>query len=245
MLVHVGFAVSLFFNRFIIGVRLLDVGYWSVPGPGFHVFSVLLRGADDFARGDLVSQAKSRRRRRSGRGCGRCCWPIVGLWVFGTNDMMPILGPATPIRLRTSNFIPLGSLAAIFYVVIIGYSVLQHRLLDIHVTLSRFAAQFVRLLFMMLVGFALLLLLSQAGAGQLHARFRLSPSMGVLLVSALVASFFFPQFFGKGSDKLERQILGDRFEYHARVQEFDPDHAVLSRSGIPAAGIGGACWPAR
>jgi hypothetical protein len=42
--------------------------------------------------------------------------------------------------------------------------------------------------------------------------------MVVLLVSALVASVFFPQFFGKGSDKLERQILGDRFEYHAQVQ---------------------------
>jgi signal transduction histidine kinase len=40
----------------------------------------------------------------------------------------------------------------------------------------------------------------------------------VLLASALVASVFFPQFFGKGSDKLERQILGDRFEYHAQVQ---------------------------
>jgi hypothetical protein len=42
--------------------------------------------------------------------------------------------------------------------------------------------------------------------------------MFVLLASALVASVFFPQFFGKGSDKLERQILGDRFEYHAQVQ---------------------------
>jgi signal transduction histidine kinase len=40
----------------------------------------------------------------------------------------------------------------------------------------------------------------------------------VLLASALVASFLFPQFFGKGTDKLERKILGDRFEYHARVQ---------------------------
>jgi signal transduction histidine kinase len=37
-------------------------------------------------------------------------------------------------------------------------------------------------------------------------------------VSALAASFLFPQFFGKGSDKLERKILGDKFEYHARVQ---------------------------
>ncbi len=37
-LVHAGFAVSLLFNQFIVNVRLLDVGYWSVPGLGFHLF---------------------------------------------------------------------------------------------------------------------------------------------------------------------------------------------------------------
>ena len=37
-------------------------------------------------------------------------------------------------------------------------------------------------------------------------------------MSALAASLLFPQLFGKGSDTLERKILGDKFEYHARVQ---------------------------
>jgi signal transduction histidine kinase len=111
----------------------------------------------------------------------------------------------------------MGSLAAIFYVVIVGYSVLQHQLLDIHVTLSRFAAQFVRLSFMVLVGFSLLLLLSRLEPKS-FSTFSFVASMGVLMVSALVASLFFPQFFGKGTDALERQILGDRFEYHARVK---------------------------
>jgi hypothetical protein len=32
-------AVSLFLDRFIVGVRRIDVGYFSVPGPGFHVFT--------------------------------------------------------------------------------------------------------------------------------------------------------------------------------------------------------------
>src|SRR5271156_3565205 len=31
-LIHFGFAASLYFNKFIIDVRHLDVGYWSVPG---------------------------------------------------------------------------------------------------------------------------------------------------------------------------------------------------------------------
>jgi signal transduction histidine kinase len=141
---------------------------------------------------------------------------IVGLWVFGTNDLMPILGHDT-YPLTHIKFYPLGSLAAVFYVVIIGYSVLQHRLLDVHVTLGRLAAQLVRLFFMMLVGFVLLLLVSRLAPDQ-FTPFSFGVDMGVLLISGLLAGLFFPQFFGRGSDKLERQILGDRFEYHARVQ---------------------------
>ena len=43
-------------------------------------------------------------------------------------------------------------------------------------------------------------------------------AIGVLLASALVASLLFPQFFGKGRTNWSGRILGDRFEYHARVQ---------------------------
>ena len=214
-LAHTGLAISLLFNRFIVDVRLLDVGYWSVPGIGFHIFGAsycFLTTALVWIiyRKQIGAPPTQKRRMRS------LLVAIVGLWIFGTNDMMPILGldtyPFTHIK-----FYPLGSLAAVFYVVIIGYSVLQHRLLDIQVTLSRFAAQVVRLLFMMLTGFLLLLLVSRMAPGQFTV-FSFVASGAVLLVSALAASFLFPQFFGKGSDTLERKILGDKFEYHARVQ---------------------------
>lgn len=138
------------------------------------------------------------------------------LFFFGSNDILPILGiykyPFTNL-----NIFPYGSAAAIFYGIIVGYSVLQHQLLDVHVTLSRLAAQFVRLLFMFLIGFSLLLILALIAPGEFTV-FSFYAAVGVLLGSALAASFFFPQFFGKASDALERQILGDRFEYHARVQ---------------------------
>jgi signal transduction histidine kinase len=214
-LVHIGFAVSLFMGKFIVDVRLLDVGYWSVPGPGFFTFSYFYVAITTSLVFVIYKKQKTlpptqRTRLRA------LLLAIVGLWIFGSNDLMPILGynvyPFTHIK-----FYPLGSLAAVFYVVIIGYSVLQHQLLDIHVTLSRVAAQLVRLTFMVLIGFALLLLLSRLAPTQ-FSTFSLGAAMGVLVFSAVVASLFFPQFFGKGSDALERQILGDRFEYHARVK---------------------------
>jgi signal transduction histidine kinase len=214
-LVHGAFAVSLLLNKFIVDVRLLDVGYWSVPGPGFSFFSASYCVITTSLVWILYRKQKSapptqRTRLRS------LLLAIVGLWIFGTNDMMPILGHDT-YPLTHIKFYPLGSLAAVFYVVIIGYSVLQHRLLDIQVTMSRFAAQLVRLLFMMLVGFLLLLLVSRLAPGQFTV-FSFIAAGGVLFVSSLAALFLFPQFFGKGSDTLERKILGDKFEYHARVQ---------------------------
>jgi signal transduction histidine kinase len=214
-LIHVGFAISLYFNKFIIGVQQLKVGYWSVPGPAFFPFSVVYTLIGIYLVLFLYRKQKDappmqRKRLRA------LLAAVIGLAVFGANDMMPILGRTT-YPLTNIQFFPLGSFAAVFYVLIIGYSVLQHRLLDIHVALSRFAAQMVRLVFMMLVGFLLLLVISES-APDIFTQYSFIAALCVLLASALVASVFFPQFFGTGSDKLERQILGDRFEYHAQVQ---------------------------
>ncbi len=215
-LIHVGFAISLFFNKYIIGVRLLPVGYWSVPGPGFYAFGSVYSAMVAYSLVFLYRKQKKALPMQRKRLLALLS-AVLGLVVFGTNDMMPILGrdvyPFTSIQ-----FFPLGSVAAVFYAWVIGYSILQHRLLDIHVTLSRSAAQIVRLTFMMVVGFLLLLVISELAPEHTFNIFSFSAALVVLLVSALVASVFFPQFFGKGSDKLERQILGDRFEYHAQVQ---------------------------
>jgi signal transduction histidine kinase len=215
-LIHTGFAVSLYFNYFITGVRWVnDAGYWSVPGPVFPldgIFYVVLTGTGLVM---LYWKQKScppmqRTRLRA------MLLTILGMWVFGTNDILPILGydtyPGTKVP-----FYPLGSLSALFYVMVIGYSVLQHKLLDIHVTMSRFAAQFVRLGFMFLTGLTLLLVIEHFAPENSFTSISFTAAIVVLLASALVASLLFPQFFGKGTDKLERQILGDRFEYHARV----------------------------
>ena len=220
-LIHLGFAVSLYLGWFIKDVRTTTrIGYWSVPGPAFPwygVFYLLLTttAVVMLYRKQKASAPTHRTRLRA------MLLAIAGLWVFGSNDLIPIFSdPAQPNVVYPGThipFYPMGSLAAVFYVVIIGYSVLQHQLLDIHVTMSRFAAQFVRLGFMFLTGFALLLVIQHFAPENSFSPTSFAAAIGVLLASALVASFFFPQFFGKGTDKLERQILGDRFEYHARV----------------------------
>ena len=192
-LLHAGFAVSLYFNKFIIGVRHLEVGYWSVPGPYFVAFSFVYTAIGVFLlvflyRRQQTARPMQRKRLRAMLAA------VIGLAIFGTNDLMPILGRETYPIIHV-KFFPLGSLAAVFYVLIIGYSVLQHRLLDIHVALSRMAAQMVRLTFMMLVGFLLLLVVSEF-APNIFTPISFAGALAVLLASALVASFFFPLFFG-------------------------------------------------
>ena len=197
--VHSGFAVCLFQGWFITGVRLTAAGYWSVPGPAFKwygAFYIILTIAlvTMLYQKQKISPPTQRTRLRA------LLLAIVGLWVFGTNDLIPILSdvqePVVKYPFTQIQFYPMGSLAALFYVVIIGYSVLQHRLLDIHVTLSRFAAQFVRLVFMFLIGFTLLLAIQHFGPDKAFTSFSFGAAIVVLLASALFASLLFPQFFG-------------------------------------------------
>ena len=224
-LIQCGFAVSLYFNHFINGVQWVgEAGFWSKPALGFHLNTILYMVLTASAL--IMLYLKQRACPPTQRTRLRAMLlAIPGMWVFGTNDMLPIMfykDTSVPFTYPIIHlpFYPLGSLSALFYVVVIGYSVLQHQLLDIHVTMSRFAAQLVRLVFMFLTGMTMLLVMwhfAPADKDQVPS-FAFGTAIVVLLGSALVTSFFFPQLFGRGTDKLERKILGDRFEYHARVQ---------------------------
>jgi len=217
---HLGFALALAAGWFIVGVRPDPLaGYWPLPGRAFQWFSYEYLALTSalvilLYRGQKTAAPTHRKR------LGALLLAVVGMWVFGLNDLLPVIGlnsyPFTQIQVR-----PIGGLAALFYVVVIAYSVFQHRLMDIQVTLSRFAAQIVRLLFMFLIGLILLLLIQWFAPDKFNP-FSLAAFVGVLLASALGASLLFPRFFGKSTDKLERQILGDRFEYHQRV------HSVIT-----------------
>ncbi|NBR84632.1 MAG: hypothetical protein EB141_01395 [Verrucomicrobia bacterium] len=210
------------FGFFTSGVHYLGGAYYySVAGPGFWAFVasyvivttatvvILYRKLDTLQR---LHRARVK----------ALLWANGILIGFGWNDILPIVGFDTYPFTRIAIF-PFGSAAAIFYGIIVGYSVLQHHLLDIHVTLGKAAAHAVRLLFLFLIGLLLLLLLNVFRPGEFTG-FTFLASLGVLLVSALVASIFFPRLFGKGDESLEQRILsdryGDRFEYHDKVRSF-------------------------
>jgi signal transduction histidine kinase len=220
--VHVCFAVTLFAGDFVTARRIAAEPqtdfYYSMAGPWYWAFLY------DYAICSCATMAILwlRQRKVPPLHRARLRWLIVAngiLIVFGTHDLLPILGIERYAGPGSTPIYPLGSAAAIFYGIIVCYSVLQHQLLDIRVTLSRFAAQGVRLLFMLLIGMTLLLFLTLLAPKEFRMFYFLSAS-GVLLMCALIASVLFPRFFGSGEETVERWILGDRFEYHDKIQGF-------------------------
>lgn len=214
-------ALTNVFGFFTAGVRSLGYAFYSVAGPGFWAFMVSYVVVTTATVFILYRKLGTLQRLHRAR-VKALLWANGILIGFGWNDILPIVGfdryPFTNIAI-----FPFGSAAAIFYGIIVGYSVLQHHLLDIHVTLGKAAAHAVRLLFLFLIGLLLLLLLNVFRPSE-FTPFAFFGSLGVLLVSALVASIFFPRLFGKGDESLEQRILsdryGDRFEYHDKVRSF-------------------------
>lgn len=214
-------AASNFTGFFIAGVRDLGSAYSAVAGPGFWIFLVSYGGVATATTWILLRKLRTLQRAHRAR-IKALLWANAILIGLGWNDLLPIVGLNT-YPFTDYPIFPLGSVGAVFYGIIVGYSVLQHHLLDIHVTLGKAAAHAVRFTFLFLVGLLLLLLIDVFWKDRFDA-FTFTSSLIVLLVSALVASIFFPRLFGQGGEALEHRLLskrfGDRFEYHDRIRTF-------------------------
>ena len=119
---HFFFALSLIGDWFISGVRKLQYGYWGVAGPlfWFYMASYCVLTTTPVICLWITQrnlQGLSRTRVRA------LLLAIVLIWVAGTNDLLPILG-IDYYPLVHWHFYSFGSVVAVVYVVIVGYSTL-------------------------------------------------------------------------------------------------------------------------
>ena len=201
----------------ISGVRKLHAGYWAVANWGYYLFIVYflaltLATMVILYRSQTIASPLSRR-----RIIALLC-AILGLWIFGTNDMLPIFG-VTRYPFIHREFVPIGNAASIGYALVIGYSVIQHQLLDVKVGLSKFAASLIRVGLHTIVGLfvlsmALLFLPKGFSTNIVWMTFL------VVSVSGGASSFLFPKILGKGNESLERRLLGDSFLYQEKLLDF-------------------------
>ncbi|EDY16980.1 multi-sensor signal transduction histidine kinase [Chthoniobacter flavus Ellin428] len=214
------FHVALFFSNFtgffLEGVRNVGYAWYSVAGYGFWILSGVFSLM-------WVSVAVLFWHRRSLPPMGkRRLTPLIiaqtAFAIFGCNDILPILGiyyyPYTH-----SQVYPFGSMAVIFYGLIVGYSVLQYQLLEIHVTLNRSTAKAVRVLFIFFSGLCSLLVFWLADRDE-FTFYSFFAGLATLMIGAMCAALLFPRLFGENTETIERHILGDTFEYEDRVHRF-------------------------
>jgi signal transduction histidine kinase len=216
-IIHTCIAITLPTHLFVASVKMTRFGYWTVGGPLFHVFMVFFVIETAWAMITLHQKRKtvsaSQRPSLTALLLGLYC-----VWLCGINDLLPIMG-MKDYPIINVKFVPLGNLATNLYSVLVAYSVLQHELLDIHITMSKAAARLVRLTFVFVIALVVLLatwaMLPNALTGSSFVI-----ALAAVVVSTGVASVLFPRLFGSGADLVERRILGDRFEYHDRIRAF-------------------------
>jgi len=209
---------------FISGVRHIGYAWYEEAGPGFWVFVATLPMMTLPAIIVLLVH-----RRGLPAGHRRKFTVLIGakimLLVMGTQDALPVLGmtqyPGTTLRI-----FPWGTLAAGVYGLAMAYSVLQDQLLDVRVTLGRFAATLVRLMF--LVGVAFLLLFLAANLTRDFTMASFTAAIFAVAASAVVTNYFFPKLLGRASERLEQRLLGDHFEYQEQIRAFSENMAIYS-----------------
>nr|MDQ3624187.1 hypothetical protein [Verrucomicrobiota bacterium] len=221
---HGGFILSLFSDLFVRSANRFSFGYWTAPGPAFWAFL----GSYVIMTSGLMAVLYSRQKDLTGMPRTRVrslLAALIALWIFGTNDLLPIFSFSGstnlyyPFTNSTLRFLPLGSFAAIFYALIIAYSVLQHQLLDVHIALGRVSAHLIRFAFLFAIGLALQLIIWAFFRDE-FTPISFASSLVVLMVSTLLGAFLFPRLVGNRTENVERAPRGDRFEFQDRVRAF-------------------------
>jgi signal transduction histidine kinase len=213
---HIALFCSNFTGFFLAGVKNVGYAWYSVAGTGFWILSGVFSLM-------WVSVGVLIWHRRSLPPLGRRrLTPLIvaqtAFAIFGCNDILPILGiyyyPYT-----NAQVYPFGSMAVILYGVIVGYSVLQYQLLDVHVTLNRSTAKAVRVLFIFFTGLCSLLIFWLVNRDE-FTFYSFFAGLATLMIGAICASSLFPRLFGENTETVERHILGDTFEYQDQVGKF-------------------------
>jgi signal transduction histidine kinase len=203
---------------FISGVRDLKYAYYSIAGPGFWIYTLSLTQTFVSVAVLWTKRQSLPPRQRSRFNSILAAQALIV--IFGTNDILPILGVNTYPLTNEVPILPYGSLAAVAYGVMVAYSVFQHQLLDVHLALGRSAAHIVRFVFLVVIGLALELCVAAFAPEGAIGTYALVSTIIVLMVSLLIASFLFPKLLGGAAEDLERRLLGDRFEYQDQIRIF-------------------------
>ena len=214
---HLGFAVLNTTGHFITGVHWVGYAHYSNAGIGFKIYCVFF--AQTWVSLYILWKKRASLPPRNRARFNGIAAAQTGILLLGCNDILPIIGydtyPFTKVPI-----LPWGSLAAAGYGVMVAYSVFQHQLLDVRLGLGRSSAFFVRFFFLFLIAGLLELTVAVCAPKGQFSAYALISSVAVIVVATLLTSVLFPKLIGAASEKLEKRLLGDHFEYQDQIRAF-------------------------
>jgi signal transduction histidine kinase/CheY-like chemotaxis protein len=203
---------------FIVGIRHLAFGWFSVAGPGFSIFSSVFFPILCFAMITVLAKSFKTASPSTSRSMKVLFWGTLALFLGGAHDMLPVLGwdyyPYTRVPILVW-----GELVAACFGLLIGYSVLSDQLFEARISFSKNGAMLLRLCFLGAIAYMLLVTASIFSPAT-FTNAGLIASLAIMLVSAAITARFFPKLLGGLTARWEQRILGDRFEYQDKITAF-------------------------
>ena len=188
---------------FISGVQMEYWGYGKIKGPLYWLFGVHMLVFVGLTLGTLYH---SYRKAKTGRERTQCKYLMGGFSIPGIMGIL-ILLVLQPLGIKHLNM-AICSLASVFMISILSYSIVRHRLMDTDIIIRKSSAYFISLISVILPSIVITLLLQNAVFGYIDYVFSVA---FVLILS--ISSVFFSLVKPRAERTVEQKIFRERFAY--------------------------------
>lgn len=194
------------FDLMVIGLQRYPWGYYWVSGPFYAAFALFL--ILDFIAAIVVmihdyrTTDEPRTRLQ------------LKFWLVGAALALP-LGGTNFLPAYGIPFYPLGNLGSAIWAGVVAYAIVRHRLMDIHVVVTKGVAYAAVLFVLIVPTFGAMMWLQRLSFGQIHPDFSFA-----VLVMLLAVGMLFPRLHSRAESRIERSLFRDRHQYRSALGAF-------------------------
>jgi signal transduction histidine kinase len=199
-------ACATWYDLVVQGLAESSWGHYSVAGPLYNLFTLLLVG--NCLAGLAIEVAEYRKSTDSTTRLQ------LRFWLLGAAVAIP-LGFLNLLPVYGMPFIPVGHLGNALWAAIIAYAIVRHRLMDIQLVVTKGMAYAAVSLVLIIPLFFVALWLQRLSFGSIHPDFSFA-----ILVMLVGVAVLFPFLRTRIEPRIERSLIRERREYRATIVEF-------------------------
>ena len=204
-------------DLFISGVQMEYWGYGKIKGPLYWLFGVHMLVFVGLTLGTLYD---SYRKAETGRERTQCKYLMGGFSFPGIMGIL-ILLVLQPLGVKHLNM-AICSIASIFMISILSYSIVRHRLMDTDIIIRKSSAYLMSLVSIIVPSIVITLLLQNAVFGYIDYVF----SLAFVLILSL-SSVFFSLVKPRAERTVEQKIFRERFAYKSVLTDLSKEIVTI------------------